>query len=299
MLLSLREACQTIIFHNFEFASREGVEARLWNAHSLINSRYRKLHQRYCKSDQNKTVEKRKLDKRYADFLKTSQYFYKGYIQRLASHFEALEGLRRIAHCLSLDILSVDERVRVSPKVNHLIERSCHATLLRLGDLSRYRNQIRTKDRSWAASIGFYELAGDLCPESGSSHNQLAVIALSEGDHLDVLYHLYCAIAVNEPHPAASQNLEVEFKKITEAWEKNIVPTSRQDSEGTLILWFVRLHAKLYKGEAFLTHDELEDEVINRLIILLTENISQVTLEKFVLTNIAAQYFAGKRVQRT
>ena len=256
------------------------------------------MHQHYQKVEQSKKVERRKLDKRYVDFLKTSQFFYKGYIQRLASHFASgMGGLRRIAHCLSLSTLSVDERVQVSPKVERLIELSCHATLLHLGDLSRYRNEIRTKDRSWESSMAYYHLAGDLCPDSGSSHNQMAVIALADGNHLDVLYNLYCAIAVNEPHPAARKNLEVEFKKITTSWEKNEAPQTRKDSEATLILWFVRLHAKLYKGEDFSTYDELESEVLSRLAILLKEQSFEVTLEKFVLTNIAAEFLAAIRVQ--
>ncbi|KAG0648521.1 smg-7, partial [Hyphodiscus hymeniophilus] len=293
----LRKACESTIFDDFEFATQEGVEGRLWDAHSLINSRYRKLHQHYQKVDQNKKVEKRKLDKRYVDFLKTSQFFYKGYIQRLASCFTGLTGLRRIAHCLSLSTLSADERVQVAPRVERLIEVSCHAALLHLGDLSRYRNEIRIKDRSWESSIAYYRLAGDLCPNSGSSHNQMAVIALADGNHLDVLYNLYRAIACNEPHPAARKNLEVEFKKITTSWERNAPPPTRKDSEATLILWFVRLHAKLYKGEEFSTYDELESEVLSRLALLLKEQSFEVTLEKFVLTNIAAEYFAALRVQ--
>ena len=295
--LRLRTACEATIFHDFEFATNEGVENRLWDAHSLINSRYRKLHQHYQKVEQNKKVEKRKLDKRYVDFLKTSQFFYKGYIQRLASHFAGTIGLRRIANRLLLSTLSVDERVQVSSKVERLIEVSCHATLLHLGDLSRYRNEIRTKDRSWESSIAYYHLAGDLCPDSGSSHNQIAVIALADGNHLDVLYSLYRAVAVNEPHPAARKNLEVEFKKITTSWEKNALPQMRKDSEATLILWFVRLHAKLYRGEDFSTYDELESEVLSRLALLLKEQSFEVTLEKFVLTNIAAEYLAAMRVQ--
>jgi hypothetical protein len=293
----LRIACEATIFLDFEYATKEGVEGRLWDAHSLINSRYRKMHQHYQNVDQNKRVEKRKLDKRWVDFIKTSQFFYKGYIQRLASHFTGMTGLRRIAHRLQLETLSVDDRVQVSSDVEHLIEMSCHATLLHLGDLSRYRNEIRTKDRSWESAVAYYKLAGDLDPDSGSSHNQMAVIALADGNHLDVLYHLYRAIAVNDPHPAARKNLEVEFKKITTSWEKNAFPQARKDSETTLILWFVRLHAKLYKGDDFSTHDELESEVLSRLALLLKEQSFEVTLEKFVLTNLAAEYFAAERVR--
>jgi hypothetical protein len=295
LIVELRRVSQETVFLDFDYAIRENVESHLWDAHTLINARYRKMTQYYLKVEKDKKVEKRKLEKRYADFLKTSQFFYKGYIQRLASHFAGMTELRRIAHRLDLSTSSVDPQVQVSSQSAHMIEMCCHATLLHLGDLSRYRNAIRTKDRSWAAALGYYALAGDLYPNSGSSHNQMAVIALEDSNHLDALYHLYCAIAVQEPHPLAKKNLEVEFKKISTAWETGA--KSKNDSEGTLILWFVRLHAKLYKGEEFSTHDELENEVLSRLALLLKEQSFEDTLEKFVLTNIAAQYLAAERVQ--
>jgi hypothetical protein len=37
-------------------------------------------------------VERRKLEKRYVEFIKTSQPFNKEYIQRLASHFKGMKG---------------------------------------------------------------------------------------------------------------------------------------------------------------------------------------------------------------
>jgi hypothetical protein len=242
-------------------------------------------------------VTVRKLQKRYADFIKTSQFFYKGYIQRLASKYCGMKGLRRIAHCLSLETLSVDDVVKVSPELERLIDASCHATLLRLGDLSRYRNEIRTKDRSWEPALGYYSLAGNLCPDSGSSHNQIAVIALADQNHLEALYHLYRAIAIEEPYPMAKGNLEIEFKKITAAWEKKPISHTKLSSEATLVLWFVRLHAKFYRGIDFPGHKELEDEVLSRLADLLKGQSFEVTLEKLVIINIAAEYFATERSQ--
>jgi hypothetical protein len=124
----------------------------------------------------------------------------------------------------------------------------------------------------------------------------MAVIALADQDHLGALYHLYRAIAVKDPHPLAANNLEIEFKKITQLWEKSTASSAKADKESTLILWFVRLHAKLYKGIVFATHDELETEVLSRLKLLLKEESSEITLEKFVIINIAAEYFAAERV---
>jgi len=247
-------------------------------------------------------VEKRKLEKRYVDYLKTTQYFYKGYIQRLASHFGGMKDLRRIAHRLQLEALSVDTPVKVAPAVERLIDASCHSTLLRLGDLSLYRHEIRTKKPSsvWDVALGYYGLARDLCPDSGSSHNQMAVIALADQNHLDALYHLYRAIAVNNPHQLARGNLEIEFKKISSIWdkkEKQVVPHAKTESESALVLWFIRLHAKFYKGEEWTSHNELENEVLSRLALLLKEQSFEITLERIVIINIAAQYVAAERVK--
>ncbi|RDL35046.1 uncharacterized protein BP5553_06977 [Venustampulla echinocandica] len=284
LINQLRITCEAAIFLDFEYAHRAGVEGRLWDAHININQRYRKVVDHFRQKEQKKhIVERRKVEKRYVDFIKTSQFFYRGYIQRLASHFAGMRKLRQIAHRLHLDPLSVDERVTVSPEVEHLIDMSCHATLLRLGDLSRYRNTLRTKDRSWEPALGFYELADALVPTDGSAHNQMAVIALADGDHLDAVYQLYRALAVDEPHKLAKGNLELEFKKITSAWEKKR-PQPKTDSLSTLVWWFVLLQAKFYEGVDFSTHEELENEVISRLARLLKEQSFDATHEKLVLT---------------
>ena len=84
------------------------------------------------------------------------------------------------------------------------ILQSCHATLIRLGDLSRYREtELVAKDRNWGPAIGYYDLAMVIYPASGASHNQLAVIALADGNHLRATYHLYRALSAHEPHPSA------------------------------------------------------------------------------------------------
>ena len=207
-----------------------------------------------------------------------------------------MKELRRVADRLSLDTQTIDVPEQATAQVKSLIKHSCHAALLRLGDLSRYRNDLRTKNRSWAPALGYYKLAGDLCPDLGDSHNQMAVIALADVNHLDAVYHLYRAIAIKHPHPLAEGNLEIEFKKIATAWEKSVSSTSG-NNEATLILWFVRLHARFYAGVSFSGHKELEDEVLSRVARLLKEQAFEETFLKIVLINIAAEFFAGERIK--
>ncbi len=200
--------------------------------------------------------------------------------------------------------LSADSPIQSSPHMRHQILLSCHATLIRLGDLSRYREtELTTKDRNWGPAVGYYDLAGAIYPTSGASHHQLAVIALADGNHLSTTYHLYRALAVEEPHPGAKGNLEIEFKKISVAWGRGELIAN--DSPGgncpgkALTAWFMRLHARCYKGEEFAEHDELESEVLSQLAIDLKERSLGGALHKFILINIAAESFAATRLQGT
>ncbi|TGO91406.1 hypothetical protein BPOR_0029g00290 [Botrytis porri] len=298
LLTQLRIACEAVIFGDFEYATKQRVQYRLWDSHSLINSRYRKLVAHYRSADQRRrAVERRKLEKHYVDFLKESQYFYKGYIQRVASHYGPLPALQRIANRLSLSPLSVDKPIKAGRTLEYLLKLSCHFTLLRLGDLSRYRNDLRTKDRSWDPALGYYSLAEALYPDSGNAHNQMAVIALADGNHLDALYHLLRAVAVKEPHTLARGNLAIEYKKISTSWEKERQSRRRPAPvESALVIWFVRLHARFYKGVEFSTQGELENEVLGQLVSTLKDHSFEETLNKLVLINMAANYLATQRL---
>ena len=158
-----------------------------------------------------------------------------------------------------------------------------------------------TKDRNWGPAVGYYDLARMIYPASGASHNQLAVIALVDLNHLRATYHLYRALAVEEPHPGAKGNLEIEFKKIQDAWSKggllhNDPGCDSQAAGKSLIGWFMRLHAGCYKGVNFPGHEELESEVLSQLAVELKERSLEGTLNKIVLINVAAEYLAGVRL---
>ena len=199
--------------------------------------------------------------------------------------------------------LSADEPTQVSGQFALFILNSCHQTLIRLGDLSRWREtQSVTKDRNWGPAVGYYNLAGLIHPASGVSHNQLAVIALVDANHLSATYHLYRALAVEEPHPSARGNLEIEFRKIEEAWSngelmKTDFVNKSQETGKALVAWFMRLHARCYRGVDFPEHEELESDVLSQLAVDLKERSFESTLSKFVMINIAAEYFAGVRLQ--
>lgn len=158
------------------------------------------------------------------------------------------------------------------------------------------------KEAKWGPAIGYYDLAGAVYPPSGVSHNQLAVIAKHREQHLSAIYHLYRALSADESHPMAKANLELEFKKVEAAWTKD--ETSNTGANGSplgfgksLENWFMRLHARCYKGLDFAEHDELENEVLSQVAVDLKERSLESLLNKVVLINITAQFSASEDFQ--
>ena len=266
-------------------------------------------------------MERRKLQKEYLQFIKNSQRFYRQYVLNLDTQIEGIPELRKIAfkwkddgmlnlvtigHCSRDEAPRTSTRPRIDPSLKDQVLRSCHQTLIQLGDLSRYRESELgdEKNRNWGPAKGYYDLAAEIYPDSGHSHNQLAVVAREDGNHFRAVYHIYRSLASKYPYPQAKQNLEVEFKRIVSAWEKGELikkrnPADHSNPGHALIAWFVRLHSKCYKGREFREHDELESEVLSHLAIELKEHSLDSVLQKIILINLAAEYFASVQLSST
>lgn len=281
----------------------------------------RTVNTRQLKRAKDHVVELRKFQKHYLHFIKASQRFYRQYILNFDSQFDGIPELRKIAQkwkddctgpaCAAkkrADIIAASKtspRQQIPAPLNDQVLQSCHQTLIHLGDLSRYRETElveKDKERNWGPAKGYYGLAAELYPDSGHAHNQLAVISREDGDHFRSVYHLYRSLASKQPYPQAQSNLETEFKRIIAAWEKGQLINNHKSSDGNnagraLIAWFVRLHSRIYKGEEFAAHDELEGEVLSHLAIELKERPLDSILPKIILINLAAEHFATVQMQ--
>ena len=95
--------CEDFIFLDFEMAASKKIEDQIWDAHLKTNKRFRTQLAKFREGEgKRRPVEKRKLEKHYLDFIKSSTRFYRGYIQRLASHFADVPETLQIAQKFSL-----------------------------------------------------------------------------------------------------------------------------------------------------------------------------------------------------
>ncbi|KAK6007277.1 hypothetical protein QM012_006285 [Aureobasidium pullulans] len=303
ILQQFRTAAAHALASDFLSARAADIEVRLWNAHNRLNVRLRKQLSKLRKERSSKPVETRKFIKLYLEFLKDSQRYYRDYIQKLNARFGGIQDLERIARQVRSDPVSKPSRKLVSPQVQAAVILSCHQTLIYLGDLFRYRAAERLdKEPDWGPAIGYYALAASLRPESGLAFHQQSVVAFEQGDFLRSTYYLYRSINVDEPHPNAIPNLELQFKKITTGWQKgDLVPkNSPQDpvaSRKALTSWFIRFHSLSYNGEQFAGYDELEREVLSRTITEIKARTLDGILSKMTLINFCAQATAGNQFE--
>lgn len=313
-----------MLFADFELASTNQTEPQLWSAHLKTNTVFRKENRSvHCypascpapplltpkqlkKHAKERVVEYRKLQKNYLQFIKASQRFYRQYILNLDAQFEGIPELRKVARTWKDDASRASNRQQIASSLKNQLLQSCYQTLIQLGDLSRYRETELgdDKERKWGPAIGYYNLAADIYPDSGHSHNQLAVIAREDGNHFRAVYHIYRSLSSKHPYPQAQGNLELEFKRIVAAWDKGELINNHRAADAAntaraLIAWFVRLHSKCYKGEDFKEHDELEGEVLSQLAVELKERSLEGITQKIVLINLAAEYFSTMQLSGT
>ena len=197
-----------------------------------------------------------------------------------------------------------DQPIQTDPRQRYAVLLSCHRTLVRLGDLSRYRESDfvkKGKDYNWGPAIGYYDLANAIYPVSGTPHNQLAIIAKTNGNHLSALYHLYRALCAGEPYPTARANIELELKKIQEGSGRCNTETNGQGnrtppaaSKGS----FLALHALCYSGREMVIHDQIENDFLEKLAIdLKSFSLDSNAISEIAIINIAAEFAAGERFQ--
>ncbi|KAK2592958.1 hypothetical protein QQS21_009324 [Conoideocrella luteorostrata] len=290
LLEKFRLAFAATIFLDFEYGVKENVEEGLWGLHTSINTEYRRIQGRLKQSSH--AVERRKVEKSYNNFLRVAQKFYKGYIQRLTGRYDVPE-LRRVAQGIEVEQMTAADRISPVPTELHaLVLKSCHSTLLRMGDLSRYRTQARHKNSSYETALTYYSLAHYLKPSAGHAYHQMGMVHLDQGNHLDVVYHFYRSWAVEFSHPNARSNLESEFRSLQLPNSSKPRPNASA-AQDAFSMWFVRLHALFYKGEDFPQQGELEGEVMHRLEMACRSEKSTDTLLKMALVNISAHHIAA------
>ncbi|RMZ89909.1 hypothetical protein DV736_g2860, partial [Chaetothyriales sp. CBS 134916] len=297
-IAKFRIACSNLFIIDLQTAVSQNADTRLWSAHGRVNSKFRShLATLREQSAKKKYVERRKAEAIYEAFLKSSIRFYRAFIQRLAARFKDVPDIFNIAKGFGPVQLTADTPLDLANEQKLLLLRSCFATLIHLGDLSRYRETELPKkgrQRNWGPAIGYYDLAHRLIPADGLAFNQQAVISLAENDHFAAVYNLYQALTSEiRPGPARG-NLELEFKKIRTRHARNeslfAIDSTSVDQE--LERDFLTYHARCYGDAEFPNHEDQCHKIVTALVQALKTRPYDSTAKKMCFINMAASHSA-------
>ncbi|KAI0383144.1 hypothetical protein F5Y04DRAFT_40344 [Hypomontagnella monticulosa] len=296
-MAEFRLACMNVLAFDFEYAASKNVELSLWQVHTFLNGEYRKVMGRLLA--QNQVVVRRKLEKQYRGFLRIAQSFYRVYIQQLSSRFYIPE-LHQVAHGTDIAPEKIPPPDSTPPpQLRPMILKSCQITLVRLGDLVRYRCQMAEKvsnsSTNFDKALEYYGLANTIDPDDGSAHHQLAVLYQLQNRHLDIVYHFYRSVCTTKPHELGVTNLEREFRGLEGSSTARKGPI--KDPSETMVTWFLRLHAYFFQGEPFSQQAELEEEVLHRIEMAMKSGNDEAILRRMTFINIAAYDVAMEKVK--
>ena len=152
--------------------------------------------------------------------------------------------------------------------------------------------QSSAKKRNWNPALHFYNLAIKLYPASGAPHNQLAVIAQFDTEHLVAVYHLYRALVSKEPYAKAEDNLEVQIRKLEVLAEVNcsssaVCAANSGHHQRPEISNFLRWHACCRRGIDFPINESMFSSLWS---LFKHERLPLETMHILILTNIGAEY---------
>jgi len=168
---------------------------------------------------------------------------------------------------------------------------SVQETLTYLGDLSRYRAQLKPNSRDNEAAITYYSLAHDVIPDRGFALHQIGVTYLETDKHLEIVYYFFMSLARKTPHPNAEKNLEAKLKTI-QAGKSTI--SGSQSPQQILEGRVVQLLAQYMTNASFSGRDELEQTVLARLEQFLQSAHSSDSVVRMAMVNMTAYYYAQK-----
>lgn len=119
--------------------------------------------------------------------------------------------LKNVIDCEMILDSSTDQS-DVSPELKEWAKQSIHQCLIYLGDLCRYKLELKSNSEPTIASR-YYLQAVAFKPDYGMPHNQMGTLAMNQNNFLDAVYHYLRCLACKFPFEGTSNNLQNLFEK--------------------------------------------------------------------------------------
>ena len=140
-----------------------------------------------------------------------------------------------------------DEQVAVILQSNYIC----------MGDIARYRasNSLtnkKTNDENWRLAKACYQKAIDAYRYSGKPYSQLALVSLSSGSAVDVVWYYCMSLAMKQPSSVGRDNLKAFYSKIRfSSPDKTNNNDNMNESSTKMISQFIESFLQIHKRAMF------------------------------------------------
>ncbi|XP_066253479.1 nonsense-mediated mRNA decay factor SMG5 [Euwallacea similis] len=119
--------------------------------------------------------------------------------------------LQNIVDCEIVLTENINE-FEITPELKEWGLQAIHQCLIYLGDLSRYKLELKPNSDS-AFAIRYYLQAAAFKPDFGMPHNQMGTLSMNKNNFLDAVYHYLRCLACKIPFEGTLNNLQSLFEK--------------------------------------------------------------------------------------
>ncbi|KAI9321728.1 hypothetical protein BX666DRAFT_1905040 [Dichotomocladium elegans] len=292
---SLKSIYSRILSEDVLYAGSNHVEDKLWRyicypAIEEVRSKLRKLPPRG--SDSGDVATRERLQKLLLKRIDSTFKFYRDQNAKIKND-----------HHVDIKTIGID-LFRQNASQSSSSEDFQLATILQsnyncMGDIARYRASAVDKSVSaehWKTAKDCYQKAAEVYRFSGKPYCQMALVSISNGSVIDVVWHYCMNLAMKYPFPIGRDNLRAFYSKIRFSTNpKEVNNGSVSNSNGTKMIsqyveLFLQLHKQIMFGnsgtEEMSEYPILLDSVIRHIITIAADNPGDETISKTITSTI-------------
>lgn len=176
-----------------------------------------------------------------------------------------------------------------SPSMVSAVNISCAFALTKLGDLSRYQDELdHAKPNKVRRAELFYHCAGFVDCDDGASFNQLAKLSFGNKDYFHAIYYVLKSIIIDKPFSSGSVNLNKMARKTLHSPPSTAI-------ESILHCMLEQRNGKEVSADEVFQHN-LKNLISNppgQLAETASKNLTRLTLISIMLEKSQGEYSAS------
>ncbi|OBZ90235.1 Protein SMG7 [Choanephora cucurbitarum] len=263
---SLRKTYRQIINTNLVYASTHHIEDKLWRYIFYANIEEIRSKLRKAEREGDTKHLQKILSQRIDDAFK----FYRELNQTIKSTF----------HITDVKVLGI-EFFRQSSAVDEKIGALLQSDYNCMGDLARYHAQQAMASKGakkvildyWSMAKTCYQRAVDVYRKNGKPYCQLALVSMSNGNVMDVVWYYCMSLAVKQPSSVGRDNLKSFYSKIRFHLDK-----PQQESATAMISKFAESFLHMHRTVMFNQKSPEEFDTMLPIALQLGESLEKLIL---------------------